>query len=583
MAIEAIPLCSQCNHSFLPKFHCGDLLSDVLEQLQSFYWPTRNDGYADTDGLQDEINRFDSEINQIRQSLSALEDARNALVRVKECRPALYSPIRKLPIEILQHTFSFCAHTPELDEHEILERHCRQRKQVAFVTLPILNVAQSCSFWRKVCLSRADFWADMTFFFDTLYDTYVDPRPHTLTRAPSLLPLVNQYLMRSKSSPLTINFHAFAPIADDSGGHFPKFDRFVRELLIVLLEEAGRWQSVVFALDCGFFRLDLIDQYTIFPLLEHLSIILPEEQRHNDLLMESWSGPEFTQWVSGAPISRLMIPWCRGLDLPLHSLTSVTIHHLEDSSAHILEGCPSLQQLRILSYRTRDNWSAIRQFLSLSHLEIWLSPEPEFYPNVLDVFDHMTLPSLSTLIVKSEYDGWTEWDGSGFTLMVLRSKCRLETLSFTRIDMTIDDVGKILSLTPHLTHFTLHLNSTMGADEVEDADCPFVTILKNLCVKQDHHDEPNPDDVSLTPSSSLPWTIPKYLIHVDIINLNYSMVQSIIDAACDMLKSRFDNSDYSTLEYFRLHGTQWDSDMTHLDKTLLYQLASDSGSQYSIL
>ncbi|THU94117.1 hypothetical protein K435DRAFT_582274, partial [Dendrothele bispora CBS 962.96] len=55
-----------------------------------------------------EIQRYDTEIHQLRQTLSRLEKERCAAIRSKNARKALLSPIRKLPIEILGEIFSWC-------------------------------------------------------------------------------------------------------------------------------------------------------------------------------------------------------------------------------------------------------------------------------------------------------------------------------------------------------------------------------------------------------------------------------------------------------------------------------------------
>ncbi|KAF5352016.1 hypothetical protein D9758_009424 [Tetrapyrgos nigripes] len=562
-----IHLCDQCGHTLHPDIRFTKFSSDTSTQLRSFFWPPNNDGtdvYREIDGIDNEIQKFNEEIERLRGSFSLLENARDGLVRLKAGRSALYSPIRKIPIETLELIFSFCSRLPELDHSQTISQHCREPKQVAFVSLPILSVAQTCALWREICLRKPEFWTDLVFRFDALYQT--TPYTNTL-RESSLTPLVTQYLSYSKSSPITIDFHAFGPRQTESDSSFgvPDFHEFVIGLLSILLAEAERWRSVVLALDYKLFHLDNFPQNgpihmlansqsgaVVFPHLENLSVIVAQENMSQHVRWE----PHFARCVSTAPISQLMIPSCRGLDLPADRLTVLTFQDFEFSSIRILKHCQNLQRLQILSYHSGSdslNQSTSYSFPHLSHFEISLIGCDE-EPNAPDLFKVLALPSLATLIVKGEADddgASPQWDMDAFSTMMSCSRDSLKTLNLYDVEMTSADVVEILSLTPHLTHFTCHLDGPMGiANDDEETDCPMFTVLDNLRVASDH-DALEGGSTDLLPIARA-IALLKHLVHLDLSNTWYAVDNATLKAACDVLESRFDSRDCMDLEYFRL-------------------------------
>ncbi|KAF5352056.1 hypothetical protein D9758_009396 [Tetrapyrgos nigripes] len=599
-----ISLCDQCGHSFLPKFRCDSLLTEILDQLRSFYWPTKDDESQiyqdnDTDLLDTEINRFDTEISRLRDSLSALEEARDALVRVKAIRPALLSPIRKVPVEILELIFTLCSGFQELDHKQILSQHGREPKQVLSVTLPILNVAQTCSLWRNICLRRPNFWTNIKFRLDVLYDTNFYPgatryRPDNLPELP-LLSMVEYYLRLSKSLPLSIDFHAFGP--DRSERYSLDFHRLSKEVLALLMREAGRWQSVALALDSGIltFHGHPLDNALrllrssqpgiVFPQLESFSIILSEEARLQNTLtgmdfvwelnrcaqVFRWE-PDFASCVLTAPVQQLMVPSVIGLDCRSEILTTLTIHYFDYRSAHSLVHCHNLQRLRILSYQSNNehllfNQSMVCLYPNLSHLDITLTSSEE-NRNTVDLFKVLELPSLSSLVVEGCHNGapWDyrnpTWDGHAFYLMMHRSDCDLETLSLSGVEMDPDEIRDALAWTPNLEHFTFRLIVT--PDEYEGGGL-ICSILKGLCVPDALDSESNDS------SSTEDWAIPENLVHLDVGCSTQDVDARTLGTACKVLESRLDDDGYyEVLEYFnlecsRLEGIDEDSENMRID------------------
>ncbi|THU97697.1 hypothetical protein K435DRAFT_558650, partial [Dendrothele bispora CBS 962.96] len=113
-----------------------------------------------------EIARYNQEIDRLPLTLSALETRRDGLIRGRDIQQSRISPVRKLPVEILGDIFALCAHFPERDEKEQLSAH-RRRNKVTSITpsLPILSISQTCGLWRKLCLSRPELWTDIRVHF----------------------------------------------------------------------------------------------------------------------------------------------------------------------------------------------------------------------------------------------------------------------------------------------------------------------------------------------------------------------------------------------------------------------------------
>ncbi|THU97696.1 hypothetical protein K435DRAFT_555915, partial [Dendrothele bispora CBS 962.96] len=129
------------------------------------------------------------EINRLRLTLSTLETQRDGLVRERDIQRSRASPVRRLPVELLGDIFGLWETNQCLSQY--LCRFC------------LFHMTQTCSLWKKVCHSRPEFWTDICVHFDSMYDIAYSDGLYS-TKAGSLIALLESYLSRSKSLPLTI-------------------------------------------------------------------------------------------------------------------------------------------------------------------------------------------------------------------------------------------------------------------------------------------------------------------------------------------------------------------------------------------
>ncbi|KAF5354564.1 hypothetical protein D9758_011197 [Tetrapyrgos nigripes] len=400
-----IILCDQCGRTFVPTLQDENRLKcDMQDELRERFLPTDTESsqiIEDIRQLDGEITQYNLEIDRLRETLGTLEKRRDILLRAKETRQALFSPIRKLPPEVLGEILSLCAHLPERNAREIVSLHDRGYKRpLASLSLPILSVARTCRLWRDICLEKPDFWTDIVFHFDSMYET-----SYSQANIDALTSLLRRYLGHSNSLPLNVNFHALGPYGTDWDWDSPTdFHELCSQVLVVLLEESQRWQSVVLAIDSELFALELFPHEGVSELIECFSQTPSSSfpRLESFVVVDqslAWQS-SFVRYFSAAPIRNLLIPSYSDnlLDTlsEAHSLidvTSLTVSQFDNACCSILEHCPNLERLNILNCLIVEEEWAIHTCPKLANLEVSLS-DGEPHSNVTDLFEVLNLPSV---------------------------------------------------------------------------------------------------------------------------------------------------------------------------------------------
>lgn len=145
--------------------------------------------------LEAKLSEYDSEISALETTLSLLRDARNDLKHSLLAHRSLVSPIRRLPIEILQAIFRDAC---DIDIFPYESTY----GDLATTSGTPLRLSSVCSYWRSVCLSTSELW---TFHFVNLY-------LHHLPE--SLRQLLSCYSNRSNSRLFTISSSTMSNIVD---------------------------------------------------------------------------------------------------------------------------------------------------------------------------------------------------------------------------------------------------------------------------------------------------------------------------------------------------------------------------------
>ncbi|KAJ7140816.1 hypothetical protein C8R44DRAFT_761931, partial [Mycena epipterygia] len=174
--------------------------------------------YCPTD---EEITEIQSLIVEpaLRKAINKLAEERTSLGAYVESHKALISPVRRLPLDVIQEIFAACIPT-----HRICVMSAREA--------PVL-LGRICSSWRAVSLSTPRIWARLH---------VVEPiRPGDSTST-SRLETMKMWLGRSGECPLSISLLATSP-RTSAASHTPPNPFFQ-----ALIPFAPRWQHIHFTI-----------------------------------------------------------------------------------------------------------------------------------------------------------------------------------------------------------------------------------------------------------------------------------------------------------------------------------------------
>ncbi|KAF7357903.1 hypothetical protein MVEN_00836600 [Mycena venus] len=123
------------------------MTSPFASRLRTNYCP-RDEELAQIKALLSEpcqrLKHLDDEIAVLQKALDKLSEERNALSAYVKAHEALMSPIRRLPLDILEHIFVACLPT---------HRNCVMSAKEAPVIL-----GRICSSWRNISLRTPRLW-----------------------------------------------------------------------------------------------------------------------------------------------------------------------------------------------------------------------------------------------------------------------------------------------------------------------------------------------------------------------------------------------------------------------------------------
>ncbi|KAF7357947.1 hypothetical protein MVEN_00841300 [Mycena venus] len=176
------------------------------------------------------LKRLDEEIAQLQKTLDKLAEERDSLSTYVEGHKALISPVRRLPLDIIEEIFVACIPT---------HRNCVMSASEA----PVL-LGRICSSWRKISLSTPRLWAKLHI---------VEPSRGRFGSSNGLLDdkvaqridVMKMWLGRSGQCPLSISLQSGpdydSPPITPTASH-PRSGQFLQELILF----AGRWQHIRF-------------------------------------------------------------------------------------------------------------------------------------------------------------------------------------------------------------------------------------------------------------------------------------------------------------------------------------------------
>ncbi|KAJ6526957.1 hypothetical protein DFH09DRAFT_1187206 [Mycena vulgaris] len=282
------------------------------------------------------LKRLEDEIADMHTAIDKLKAERDGLSAYVEAHMALISPVRRLPLDLIQEIFVACIPT---------HRNC-----VMSAHEPPVLLGRICSFWRAISLSTPRLWARLHI---------VEPmRPYNMLptrfeeKFTQRLETTKMWLSRSGQCPLSISLEG----AGQAMGHTPPHDRNL--FLEMLITFASRWQHIDFTILPPI--PDSLSKLTEndVPMLRDIAIY---ERPDRETPITQWStfqifrGPNVTTLaISGGYLrpTTLLARWSQLTVLSIVEMSWISETTLTSGAAiEILSWCPAL---RVCNFTLND-------------------------------------------------------------------------------------------------------------------------------------------------------------------------------------------------------------------------------------
>ncbi|KAJ7765764.1 hypothetical protein B0H16DRAFT_1687359 [Mycena metata] len=347
------------------------MASSFAHQLGTNYCPT-DDELSQIHALLVEpslrLRRLDDEIADLQKAIDKLTEERGTLGAFVDAHKALLSPIRRLPLDLIQGIFVACLPT---------HRNC----VMSATEVPVL-LGRICSSWRAISLVTPRLWARLHIV--GLHHRGA-PDPSVDAKVAQRIEVLRTWLSRSGGLPLSISIHGFT-----------------QDLLRTLLPFAPRWQHIRFLS-----RLTSMGPFSRIaeadvPMLETIAFThdLPREKDWDLERFTFLRGPRiwgFTASTEDFATVNLPLRW--------HQLTTLQIEGFPGGEAmtsqkalQMLSRCPHLRVCKLVFNDSNDTpHSPVElKFLHSLHLALWIMDAA-----VTFLLDRLLLPELRNFTLRT--------------------------------------------------------------------------------------------------------------------------------------------------------------------------------------
>uniref|UniRef100_A0A0W0F3C0 Uncharacterized protein n=2 Tax=Moniliophthora roreri TaxID=221103 RepID=A0A0W0F3C0_MONRR len=403
-----------------------------------------------------EIKSSQIEIHRLKSAILSLEHKRDGLKKTAAKYRSLLSPVHRVPPEILRCILGFACQENQL--------------KLPSKVIPVFAISATCGRWRDIALSMPSLWSHIRI---DLRDWKKDH--HILAY------LIQLFLDRSKSSPLTLELHFGLA---NSAPYKP--------CLALLIQQSSRWRSLsLWEIDRADLSSDLFRPIRgDLPLLEELDISgtpgHDADQFHCDLFSVC---PKLSTLCiqAGIPIAYTCdLPWSQVKTLQLYQA-------LAFDALPVIALCQNIDHLELLSIGNEEDLilpvyqgdPIISAFQKLSITEVMQDKD------VSCIFQHLTLRHLTELhICGSSVSGgpsavWKQWDEAVFMNFLVRSSCSITSLTLVWVPMSDEQLIRLLECMPHLKMLTLE---EYPAKLKSENQIITLNLLKSLFVDHEHTD-----------------------------------------------------------------------------------------------
>ncbi|KAF7299485.1 hypothetical protein MIND_00898600 [Mycena indigotica] len=332
--------------------------------------------------------QLDAEIAQLQKQMDKFVDERRSIQSQIEGHQALLSPMRRIPVDLLQEIFVVCLPS---------ERYCAMSAYEA----PML-LGRVCSQWRTTAFSTPALWSSIHIAEPWLNgESPAEGYTRVSAMLAARLEAAKQWLDRSGSLPLSISL-----FLGPTYGYYPH--TLVPDplpLLHLVLTYAKRWQTLYLHIPPReLSRLEVLSAGELGTItFDHRDSL----GNGGEIGWGEWNPPKGT--LLEAPALRTFNIQGITVDVnnfpfPCSQLTSLTLGHRMDevldseSVLRLIRLCPHLEHLDICLRRFTSS-SADATSVESRILRTLALRYSSFDPSSLEILDFLTLPALLHLSV----------------------------------------------------------------------------------------------------------------------------------------------------------------------------------------
>ncbi|ESK93470.1 hypothetical protein Moror_1751 [Moniliophthora roreri MCA 2997] len=469
MSAHTVPLCDWCQHKFIPKFqlHRYPNVQPDDDDLRLNRFPNAADASEARKAIHEEeseLKRYDEELARLRLAVERLEVQRDELYRRIKRRRSWLSPIRKLPIEVLETIFLYacsasCSHMLVLDSEAVFQH------------MPAYDLSRVSFHWRRVINAQPRLWSSIK---ADIFQLEEDVRP-----------ILQLYLRRSGNHPLEmdISCERYGVTAVDRH-RWPlvtQLGEYGSQVFQIIFGHVSRCAELTLGLEVE--RLLGIVETTknpiSFPYLQTLSTQVAEGiNASNRWFWEAirWRSPMLKKVESGSLLAPDIVPYHQLISLIVNWTCTATAESLFE----VLRCCTSIQSLALYEVYI-NNDARLNYPVELKALEHFTITFAQSFNNLSGFFDIVVLPSLVSIEINGgtlgQGPGVGGWRSTSFLAMIQRSGC---TLRDFRLHVPSDDIPvvsflDILQSCPGLKSLDVRLTGARHGSETFT-----YSLLRNL-------------------------------------------------------------------------------------------------------
>ncbi|KAJ7366565.1 hypothetical protein DFH08DRAFT_728613 [Mycena albidolilacea] len=357
------------------------------------------------------LKRLEDEIAAIQKTLDELTEERDTLSAYVEAHKALMSPIRRLPVEIIQDIFLACLPT---------HRNCVMSAQEA----PII-LGRICSSWRAISLSLPQLWSRLHIAEPVLPPPNSPNRRLTEAKVAQRLEVAYAWLRRSGDCPLSISLESRSnrPMNAHLADPVPSSPNLFMEALVSF---AHRWQNIRLAA-----QLETLLHLTEndVPILKQLELVQYFENPPNFVsqfgILHSPSLTSFS-FAGSNNLSDLPLRWNQLTSLSLFPRWDAEYAQTCQVALDILSICPKLQTCRLIVHDSPDVTNAVIECPLLQTIDL-VCVNGSLLHTAGRLLSHLSLPGLEDFKLGGQQDPQQE-STAGSLLSSLAASPRLKII-----------------------------------------------------------------------------------------------------------------------------------------------------------